>query len=115
MNTESTYHGPISIFGIIIIATILAVAFVIHLRTSGPTITPEQYQLVTFENGDRYVGHLKELNSSHPYLADSYRLEEDIPGEFELEAANTIYMNWDKVQFWTNLKPDSELVNLLQK
>lgn len=109
---------------IIILGIVIGLAASMIRRIGVPKIDPNIYQSVILEGNQQYFGHLKNLNSRYPYLADVYYVRPGSNGASpqliklggELHGPeDMMYLNWKKVVFWENLRPDSEVVKGIAK
>lgn len=123
-----TTHAIIAV----VIILVLAAAFSGLKRLRYKDFVDETtYQAVFFEPSNPYFGHLKGVNTRHPYLTDIYYVKVEpvtegnatLPrftlvkfGETELHGPqDSMYFSWDRVLFWENLRTDSEVVKAIAK
>lgn len=91
-------------------------------------VDPNKYQVVFIEGNQQYFGHLNGIGTRQPSMTDVYYVnvlpgQENLPNaqkQFSLAKLgnnneihgpeDTIYLNWDKVVLWQNLKNESQVV-----
>ena len=117
------------IFGVIlgaVLSVIVLFSYDIFLesRDSGNLIDTDTYQAVFLSNNQIYFGHLINIDSQYPVLADVYyvRLEGSDAtsgrlvrlGEGEPHGPkNEMIINRDHILFWENLNTDSKIVQTI--
>lgn len=121
--------------GLIIILAAIFVGWVIITfygwgSSSFPSVDSSAWQAVFLTNNQVYFGHLKELNSGYLILEDIYYLRVDNPLQVgspppppqinlvklggELHGPqDMMYIPKDKVMFWENMSPDSQVVQAI--
>jgi len=114
---------------LLFVAAILASAYLFNLQKND-FVSESSYQMIVLDDGKQYFGHLKNLNTTAPYLSDVYYIRDEVGSKSsdqkpkfiliklgsEIQGSDDlIYLNWDKVQFWTNLREDSQVVNAIDK
>lgn len=114
----------------VLVILLLAIGVSTFKKRGRPTIDPNTYQAVFLDNNQQYFGHLQNLGTRYPSLTDIYyvriqgpAVENPAQQQFSLiKLGNEIhgpqdvmYLNWDQVAYWENLKPDSEVVKGINK
>ena len=128
MNFKSIKKDQL-IFGIILGVAISIIAFFSYdlffaSRDSGNLVDLGTYQAVFLSNNQIYFGHLTNIDSQYPVLADVYyvRLEGSDAtsgrlvrlGEGEPHGPkNEMIINRDHILFWENLSTDSKVVQTI--
>lgn len=106
---------------VVILVLVIWLLVSIVKRVGMPKVDPNVYQSIFIEGNQQYFGHLKGLGTRYPYLTDIYYVKMQQNGSTttpqliklgsELHGPEDVmYLNWDKVFFWENLKPDSQVV-----
>lgn len=113
------------VIAIVVVIVIVLLALSSWKNRYVPDVDADTYQVVFFEGGQSYFGHLKNVGTGHPYLEDVYYVQAQTPSteettdqQFQLikrgneihGPEDTLYLNWKNVLFWENLKPDSKVV-----
>ena len=128
MNFKSIKKDQL-IFGIILGVAISIIAFFSYdvffvPQDSGNLVDLGTYQAVFLSNNQIYFGHLTNIDSQYPVLADVYyvRLEGSDAtsgrlvrlGEGEPHGPkNEMIINRDHILFWENLSTDSKVVQTI--
>ena len=128
MNFKSIRKDQL-IFGVILglalsIIVFFSYDFFLESRDSGNLIDTDTYQAVFLSNNQIYFGHLINIDSQYPVLADVYyvRLEGSDAtsgrlvrlGEGEPHGPkNEMIINRDHILFWENLNTDSKIVQTI--
>lgn len=107
---------------IVLLVLLVGIGVSVWKKRNVPSVDPNVYQGVFLVNNQQYFGHLKNLNTRHPYLTDVYYVQTQNlnPAEQQFNLVklgneihgpeDVMYLNWKNVLFWENLKPDSRVV-----
>ena len=86
-------------------------------------IDPDAYQAVFLANDQIYFGRLKNINPDYLILSDVYYVKIDDSGAGQLVKLGAIephgpqdkmIINKNRVLFWENLTPDSQVIRTIQ-
>ncbi len=119
-----------NIVGILIIAAIVVVAWSILSGGDFPAVSGSEWQSVFLTNNQVYFGHLANHSRDYVTLSNIFYLQvaeqlqqgATAPGSgFNLVKLggelhgpqDTMYIPKDKIMFWENLKPDSQVVKAI--
>lgn len=131
---DDTKRKLLSIF-ILFIFIIVVVSAVNYLFSKfivvvGPKVNPNAYQTVFLEGNQQYFGHLKGLGTRAPYMTDVYYVRpigqykpDLLQQNFSLVKMgdeingpeNKLYLNWDKVLMWQEMKADSKITKAIEQ
>lgn len=115
---------------VVLIILLLAIGASVFKKRRTPQVDPNIYQAVFLDNNQQYFGHLHNVGTRHPSLTDVYYVRGQGPvadnpanQQFSLiKFGNEIhgpedlmYLNWEHVLYWENLKPESEVVKGIYK
>jgi hypothetical protein len=115
---------------VVLFVLLLAIGVSALKKRGRPQVDPNVYQAVFLDNNQQYFGHLKNVGGRFPYLTDIYyvRMQGPVtenPGQQQFSLIkfgseihgpeDVMYINWDKVLYWENLKPESEVVKGIYK
>lgn len=109
----------------VVLAVFFCCSICLKKRLYMPKIDPNVYQTVILEGAQQYFGHLHNIHTKYPYLSDIYYVKVQELNQADPEQSkftlikmgnelngpeDTLYLNWNKVLFWENMKPDSKVV-----
>lgn len=112
---------------VVLLVLLVGIGASVWKKRNVPRVDPNVYQGVFLTNNQQYFGHLKNLGTRHPYLADVYYVQTQPinPAEQQFNLVklgneihgpeDVIYFNWKNVLFWENLKPDSRVVRGIEQ
>lgn len=117
-----------TVIGIILIVLAVGALKYKFFKRDAPKIDPNVYQAVELMGGQTYIGHLSLSGHEKAVLSDVYYVQQNANQTDKKDAVtgpgftlrklggevhgpeDTIYLNWQNVLFWENLKPDSKVV-----
>lgn len=131
MSEERSERFMLLVLGLVVVALIVGI---ITWSKAGsiPKVDEGAYQAVFLANNQQYFGHLRGIGTGHPYLTDIYYVKyaaqsgvaENTPQQkFTLVKLGSeihgpqdvLYLNWDNLIFWENLKNDSQVVRGIEQ
>lgn len=109
---------------VVLLVLLIGIGGSMWKKKNMPKIDPNVYQAVYLTGNQQYFGHLKNLGTRYPYLADVYYVQTQnspanpVEQQFNLlkrgnelhGPEDVIYLNWKNVLFWENLKADSRVM-----
>ncbi len=114
----------------VLVLLLLGIGVSTFKKRGRPALDPNAYQAVFLNNNQQYFGHLQGIGTRYPTLSDIYYVRTQGPApenpaqqQFSLIKLGSeihgpqdlMYLNWDHVTYWENLRADSEVVKGINK